>query len=570
MDNTILERALVWTQSPYDRETIEEVKRLISEDEKSCIDAFYTDLEFGTGGLRGLLGSGTNRINKYTVAMTTQGFANYLTKQCAKESLNKYVAIAYDNRNLSKELALTTAKVFAANNFRVYIFDAMRPTPELSFAVRYFSCCAGVMITASHNPKEYNGYKAYGVDGGQLVAPHDTNVIDEVRKITSLSDIKMSGNEINIKYIGAEVDIEYIDKVCSLSLNQEAVRQQKDMKIVYTPLHGTGMTTLPFALKRWGFDNIICVGEQMIEDGNFSTVKSPNPEEVPTMEMAINLAKEVKADLILATDPDSDRVGVAIPYKNENTNEIDYILLNGNRTASVLIYYLINAWRDKGKLTGKEYIVKTIVTTELLKDIAENNGVKSYDVLTGFKYIAEVLEEKQGKEVFIGGGEESYGYLAGDFVRDKDAVISCCIIAEIAAYAANRGETFIDILISLYKEYGFYKESLVSITKKGISGLAEIKQRMEDFRTNPPKNIGGIKVIEVRDYEKGFKNLPKADVLQFFMENGSKVTIRPSGTEPKIKYYFSVKNKWDDGLSFTQQDLNADRDLLMLAVDFGL
>ena len=414
MDQMIRQRAELWTKPPYDEKTRLAVQALLEGNETECADAFYRDLEFGTGGLRGILGVGTNRMNMYVVALATQGFANYLAKQCQEEKLEKRVAVSYDCRNGSSEFALTTAKVFAANGFKVFLFTAMRPTPVLSFAVRHYGCCGGVMVTASHNPKEYNGYKAYGKDGGQLVAPHDKNVMAEVAAIKDLSEVKMQGGEANIVYVDEEADNAYLEKVCALSLDRESVRKQKDLKIIYTPLHGTGMTMVPRALRRWGFENVLCVPEQMVPDGDFSTVASPNPEERAAMMPAIELAKREQAQLVIATDPDADRVGVAIA-----DGKGDFILLNGNQTGSVLVYYLLNRWKAAGRITGKEYVVKTIVTTELIKAMAEKNGVECFDVLTGFKYIAEVIGKLEGKKTFIGGGEESYGYLAGEFVRDK-------------------------------------------------------------------------------------------------------------------------------------------------------
>ncbi|MCM1532424.1 MAG: phospho-sugar mutase [Bacteroides sp.] len=565
MDQTIRQRAELWTKPPYDEKTRLAAQALLNGDEAECADAFYRDLEFGTGGLRGILGVGTNRMNVYVVALATQGFANYLTKQCAAENLQQCVAVSYDCRNGSSEFALTTAKVFAANGFKVYLFTAMRPTPVLSFAVRHYGCCGGVIVTASHNPKEYNGYKAYGKDGGQLVAPHDRNVMAEVAAIKGLSEVRMQGGEANIRYVDEEVDTAYLEKVCALSLDREAVRKQKDLKIVYTPLHGTGMTMVPRALKRWGFENVLCVPEQMVPDGNFSTVASPNPEEKAAMQPALDLARREKADLVIATDPDADRVGVAIA-----DGRGDFILLNGNQTGSVLVNYLLRKWKENGRLTGKEYIVKTIVTTELLKEMAAKNGLDCPDVLTGFKYIAEVIGQREGKQTFIGGGEESYGYLAGEFVRDKDAVIACCLIAEMAAEAACKGESFMDILCGLYKEYGFYRESLVSLSRKGQSGAEEIKAMMADFRQNPPRSIGGEKVVEVRDYKQGFAGLPPSDVLQFFTEKGSKITVRPSGTEPKIKFYFGLKCPWQDGKGYAAQDAEAALQVEKMKKDLGI
>lgn len=565
MDQEILKKATAWTQPPYDEKTREAVKRLMAENESECTEAFYRELEFGTGGLRGILGVGTNRMNVYTVSLATQGFANYLQKQCAAEKLQKSVAVSYDCRNGSADFALATAKVFAANGFKVYLFTAMRPTPVLSFAVRHYGCCGGVMITASHNPKEYNGYKAYGADGGQLVAPHDKNVMDEVAAIRDFSQVKSQGGEAHIVYVDEDVDKAYLEKVRTLSLSPKAIQQQKDLKIVYTPLHGTGMTMVPRALRRWGFENVICVPEQMVPDGNFSTVASPNPEEKVAMQPAIDLAKREKAQLVIATDPDADRVGVAIAGKDG-----EFILLNGNQTGSVLMYYLLKKWKENGLLSGKEYMVKTIVTTELIKAMADKHKVECLDVLTGFKYIAEAIAQREGKQTFIGGGEESYGYLAGEFVRDKDAVIACCLIAEMAADAACKGESFMDILCALYAEYGFYKESLVSLSRKGREGAEEIKAMMAKYRQTPPQSLGGEKVVEVRDYKPGFAGMPSSDVLQFFTEAGSKITVRPSGTEPKIKFYFGLKLPWQKGMDYAAQDAQAAEKIAAFKKDLGI
>ena len=548
IDKNILDRANKWLNEAYDIDTRNIVKDLIEKDPAELTECFYRDLEFGTGGLRGIMGVGTNRMNKYTVGMATQGLANYILRMFPGKSDCK-IAIAYDSRNNSKYFAQITAEVMSANGIKVFLFENLRPTPELSFAIRYLGCQSGVVITASHNPKEYNGYKAYWDDGGQLISPHDTNVIDEVLKITEISQVNFNGNQQLIEIIGENVDKVYLEKLKSLSLSPELIKKHKDLSIVYTALHGTGITLVPRALKELGFENIHIVEQQDIPDGNFPTLKSPNPEEKAALEMAIEKAAKVNANLVLATDPDADRVGIAV--KNDKG---EYVLFNGNQTASVLIYYLMNKWKENGKITGNEYIVKTIVTSELLKDIALKNGVASYDVLTGFKYIAEIIKRLEGKQTFIGGGEESYGYLIGDFVRDKDAVISCCIIAEMAAWAAESGKTFYDILIDLYAEYGFYKEDLLSITKKGKSGAEEIQQMMADYRNNPPLNINGSKVIMIKDYKLQssvdyLKNttekidLPKSNVLQFFTEDGSKITVRPSGTEPKIKFYFGVKDQ---------------------------
>lgn len=548
IDKNILERANKWLSDAYDIETRNIVKLLIDTDHTELTECFYRDLEFGTGGLRGIMGVGTNRMNKYTVGMATQGLANYILKMFPGKSDCK-IAIAYDSRNNSKFFAQVTADVMSANGIKVYLFENLRPTPELSFAIRHLGCQSGVVITASHNPKEYNGYKAYWEDGGQLISPHDTNVIDEVLKITDISQVKFDGNAQLIEMIGENVDKVYLEKLKSLSLSPELIKKHKDLSIVYTALHGTGITLVPRALKELGFENIHIVEQQDIPDGNFPTLKSPNPEEKAALEMAIEKAAKVNANLVLATDPDADRVGIAV--KNDKGN---YVLFNGNQTASVLIYYLLKKWKENGKITGNEYIVKTIVTSELLKDIALKNGVASYDVLTGFKFIAEIILRLEGKQTFIGGGEESYGYLVGDFVRDKDAVISCCMIAEMAAWAAEAGKTFYDILIDLYAEYGFYKEDLLSLTKKGKSGAEEIQLMMATYRNLPPTSINGSKVVMIKDYGNQIaidciKNisqtidLPKSNVLQFFTEDGSKITVRPSGTEPKIKFYFGVKDE---------------------------
>ncbi len=548
IDITAQENVQKWLNGNYDEETKEAIRKMIAENQSELNESFYKNLEFGTGGLRGIMGVGTNRMNKYTVAMATQGLANYVISSFPNVK-NLKAAVAYDCRNNSPLFAKITANVLAANGIHVYLFDKLRPTPELSFAVRQLGCQVGVMITASHNPKEYNGYKAYWDDGGQFVAPHDTNVIDEVLKIKSLEDIKMRGNEDNIEIIGEEIDKIYLDRVEKNCLLPDVIRRHSDIKIVYTPLHGTGVTLVPAILQRLGFTNVTMVKEQAVNDGNFPTVKSPNPEEKSALEMAIALAKDIDADIVMATDPDADRVGIAVKRKDGQ-----WILLNGNQTASVLTYYLVNQWKLNNKLAGKEFIVKTIVTSELIKDIAERNGVKSYDVLTGFKFIADKIKELEGKEVFIGGGEESYGYMIGDFVRDKDAVSTCAMIAEIAAWAADNGKTFFDVLVDLYKEYGFYKEDLLSMTKKGKSGNEEIKQMMVNYRSNPPKEIAGSKVVCIKDYQLQTStnlqtgaveaiNLPKSNVLQFFTADGSKVSVRPSGTEPKIKFYFGVKGE---------------------------
>lgn len=557
VDPKIIEKAKVWLEEDYDPDTRKSVKEMMKNDPAELVESFYRDLEFGTGGLRGIMGVGTNRMNKYTVGAATQGLANYLKTALIHESEIR-AAIAFDSRNNSGLFAGISAEVLAANGIKVFLFDSLRPTPELSFAVRYLKCHTGIVVTASHNPKEYNGYKVYWSDGGQLVPPHDKNVIAEVQKIESVRDIKFSGHSENIVTIGEDIDKEYISTLVSLSISPDIIKRQSDMKIVYTPIHGTGYKLVPEALKAFGFTNIQTVKEQLTPDGNFPTVVSPNPEEKAALELALKLAKKVNADLILATDPDGDRVGVGLKDNNDN-----YILLNGNQSASLLIYYLIRQWKIKGKLTGKEFIAKTIVTSELLKDIAVSHGVESYDVLTGFKYIAEIIRRFEGQKKFIGGGEESYGYLVGDFVRDKDAVAACALLAETAAWARNMGMSMYEMLINIYQEYGFYLEDLISITKKGKSGAEEIQAMMDGYRNSPPREINSIPVEIIKDYklQKEFNlisgdekpiELPKSDVLQFFLKGGSKITVRPSGTEPKIKFYFGVKGQLPDKSQFNE------------------
>jgi phosphoglucomutase len=571
----VRKRASEWLSLKYDEATRKEVESILKSDEKELIDAFYRDLEFGTGGLRGIMGAGTNRMNIYTVAKATQGLSNYLLKNFTNLPLIK-VAVAHDCRNNSRLFAETTANIFAANGIKVYLFDSLRPTPELSFSLRHFGCQSGVVITASHNPKEYNGYKAYWDDGGQVVPPHDKNIIAEVEKIASIDEIKFSGNNHLIESIGSNVDDVYIKKVKELSLSPEIIAKHKDMKIVYTPIHGTGVKLVPMALRMFGFTNIINVPEQDINDGNFPTVKSPNPEEPATMAMAIEKAKSTNAELVLATDPDGDRVGIAV--KN---NKGEFILLNGNQTGSILIYYLINRWAALGKLKGKEYIVKTIVTTDLISDISTKYNVLHYNVLTGFKYIAEIIKNNEGKTTFIGGGEESYGYLAGEFVRDKDAIIACALIAEAAAWAKDNGKSLFDLLLEIYIEFGFYKESLVNVTKKGKEGSEEIQQMMDNFRTNPPKSLGGCAVVKLLDYQlsksidlktgkKDNINLLKSNVLQFINAEGSRITVRPSGTEPKIKFYLSVKGILKNKSDFAEANAKADKQISLITKELGL
>lgn len=552
----IIERAKVWLSDKYDPETRRQVQDLIDNNHNELTESFYKNLEFGTGGLRGIMGVGTNRMNTYTVAMATQGFANYIKKMLPDVAQPK-IAIAYDCRNNSKEFAKTTAEVMSANGIKVYIFNGLRPTPELSFAIRELNCQAGIVITASHNPKEYNGYKAYWEDGGQLVSPHDKNVIAEVEKITDISMVNFKAQNDLIEYLDEKFDNIYINKILELSLSPDLIKKHKDLKFVYTPIHGTGGQIIPQLFKKAGFENIECVEEQMVVDGNFPTVVSPNPEEKAALTMAIEKAKKVNADVVLATDPDADRVGIAV-----RDEKGEFVLLNGNQTAALLTYYLLNRWNESGKLSGKEYIVKTIVTTELLFDIADKYKVKKFDVLTGFKFIADTILHNP-EMTFIGGGEESYGFLIGDFVRDKDANSACFMIAEITAWAAEQDKSLYQILKEIYKEFGFYKEGLISLTKKGISGSEEIKNMMFEFRNTPPQSILNSKVVEIKDYKSSIcKNiitgeettidLPKSDVLQFFTEDGTKVSVRPSGTEPKIKFYFGIKAELNDIKEFEQ------------------
>ncbi len=535
METNYIEVAKQWLSADYDEATRNEVKRLMENDPKELEESFYKNLEFGTGGLRGIMGVGTNRMNKYTVGMATQGVANYL-KENFKDLPQISVAVSFDSRNNSAEFAKITANVFAANGIKVYLFDSLRPVPELSYSIRHLKCQSGVMITASHNPKEYNGYKAYWEDGAQVTAPHDTNIINEVLKITSPAMVKFEGGEQNIQMVGADVDEAYLNDVSTLLVSPDSVKNHADMKMVYTPLHGTGITLVPKILSRMGFTNLSLVEAQVESNGNFPTVKSPNPEENSALEMAVALAEEKGADLVMATDPDADRVGIAI-----RDNEGKITLLNGNQTASILTYYLLRRWKELGKLNENTYIVKTIVTTELMAAMAKAFGVKCYNVLTGFKYIASVIRENEGKATFIGGGEESYGYNAGEFVRDKDAVITCALVAECAAWCADQGKTLYQLLGDIYSEFGFYKESLISLTKKGKAGLEEIQAMMKGYRENPPASIAGSPVVKVIDYNKPEETgLPKSNVLQFYTEDGSVVSVRPSGTEPKIKFYFGV------------------------------
>lgn len=546
LDPQILAKAQQWLDGNYDAETKAQVKHLIENDPKELIESFYKDLEFGTGGLRGIMGVGSNRMNVYTVGMATQGLANYLKKNFAGEQIR--VAIGHDSRNNSRKFSEHVADIFASNGFTVFLFDALRPTPELSFAIRELKCHSGVVVTASHNPKEYNGYKAYWTDGSQVTAPHDKNIIEEVAKITDVDQILTGKNPENITILGDEFDQIYLNKILTLQLSRECVLAHKDMKIVYTPIHGSGVKLVPASLKNFGFENVSVVAEQAIVDGNFPTVDSPNPEERKTMMKAIELAAKEGADLVLATDPDSDRLGVALRNKQG-----EYVLLNGNQTLALILSYQLTRWAELGKLDGKQFVVKTIVTSQMANAVAAHFGVKCYDCLTGFKYIARIIRNNEGVATYIGGGEESFGYLAGDFVRDKDAVSACSLAAEAAAWALEtKGQTLYEWLQELYVQYGLYREGLVSVVRKGKEGAELIQKMMVDFRENPPKEIVGSKVVKINDYLKSETldvvtgavtpiEEDKSNVLQWFTEDGTIVSVRPSGTEPKIKFYFGVK-----------------------------
>ena len=559
LETSVLNKINDWLQGNYDSDTKKEINELLnSESFTELTDAFYRNLEFGTGGLRGTMGPGSNRINKYTIGSATQGLSNFLMKKYPDEKIS--VAVAHDSRNRSDYFAQITAEVFSANGIHVYFFKELRPTPELSFAIRHLGCKSGVMITASHNPKEYNGYKAYGWDGGQFTSPDDQMVMNEVSAISTIDLVKFNRIEKNIELIDESLDELYLDKITELSMSKEAIERQKDLKIVYSPIHGTGITLVPAALRRFGFTNIHIVEEQSMPDGNFPTVIYPNPEEKEALTLALAKAKNIDADLVLATDPDADRVGIAI--KN---NDDEFILLNGNQTGSLLINYLLTASEQNGKLTGNEYVISTVVTTKLIEDIALSKNVGFYETLTGFKWIGALMTELQGKKVFIAGGEESYGYLVGELVRDKDAVISCAFIAEMAAFYKDQGSSLYQAMLDMYEQYGFYKEKLVSITKKGKTGAEEIKALMERFRTNTPSSLGGSKVVKLKDYELGKEtdlltgsektlDYPKSDVLQFITADSCIISARPSGTEPKIKFYCSVKTTLPDKNEFKQKD----------------
>ena len=547
LEQKVLSKAQAWLDGDYDEATKAQVKELINSDMKELTESFYKDLEFGTGGLRGIMGVGTNRMNIYTVGTATQGLANYLKKNFAGEQVK--VAVAHDSRNNSRLFAEWVADIFASNDFKVYLFDALRPTPEMSFAIRELGLHSGVVITASHNPKEYNGYKAYWTDGAQVTSPHDVNIIDEVAKITSNEQVLKGKNPENITILGEEFDKIYLDRIKQdVQLSPECVAKYHDMKIVHTPLHGSGVRLVPESLKNFGFTNVIMVPEQAVVDGNFPTVESPNPEERKTMSMAIDLAKAEGADLVLATDPDSDRLGVAL-----RTGKGDYVLLNGNQTLALLLSYQLTRWAELGKIDGNQYAVKTIVTSQMANAVAAHFGVKCYDCLTGFKYIAKIIRENEGVAKYIGGGEESFGYLAGDYVRDKDAVSACALAAEAAAWAKDTmGLTLYEWLQELYVKYGFFRESLVSVVRKGKEGAEQIQQMMVDFRANAPKVLAGSQVVKVLDYksleqldvltgEKTPIDQDSSNVLQWITADGTIVSVRPSGTEPKIKFYFGVK-----------------------------
>lgn len=564
----IRQKAQKWLDSNIDEESRKTITELLAEaDEGPLTEAFYKDLEFGTGGLRGIMGVGSNYMNRYTVGMATQGLANYIKKSFPGEELK--VAIAHDSRNNSRYFSETAAAVLTANGIHVYLFEDLRPTPELSFAIRHLGCHSGIVVTASHNPKEYNGYKAYWQDGAQLIPPHDKNVIDEVKGISSIDEVRFEKNEDLITLVGDEIDQAYLNEVAKLSLDKEVIKRQKNLSIVYSSIHGTGVHMVPAALLRFGFENVDVVEEQATPDGNFPTVVYPNPEEAEALTLALKRAKELDAELVMATDPDSDRVGIAV---KDNSGE--WVLLNGNQTAALLVYYMLKKMQELGQIKDNHYIVKTIVTTDLLEDIAESFDIPCYETLTGFKYIAEMIRLKEGKEKYIVGGEESYGYLIGDFVRDKDAVASCAMIAEMAAYAKDQGKTVYQQLEEIYEKYGRYQERLIAITRKGKQGAEEIKAIMNKFRAEPPSTLGGEKVVKMRDYgsleEKNMSDgsnttldFPKSNVLQFYTDKGSKISVRPSGTEPKIKFYISIvednassKEVVDERLDAIEADLD--------------
>lgn len=573
MDAAIQAKIDNWLSGNFDAATKEEVTQLQKENPSDLADAFYKNLEFGTGGLRGIMGVGTNRMNKYTVGMATQGYANYL-KQCFPNGVK--VAIAHDSRNNSRFFAETTANVFAANGVKVFLFEALRPTPELSFAIRTLGCQGGVVCTASHNPKEYNGYKAYWDDGSQLVPPHDKNVIKEVDKIASVDDVKWEGGSENITLIGKEMDDQYIEMVKGLSVYPEVIGKHKDMKIVYTPIHGTGITLMPQVLKRFGFDNVHIVEEQMVPDGNFPTVAYPNPEESEAMSFGLKLSEKLDADILAGTDPDADRIAIGV-----KDTAGKWVLMNGNQTAVLAFNYLMEARKAKGIAQPNDMVITTIVTTPMIDAIARGNGVNCYRVLTGFKWIAEMIRQKEGKENYIIGGEESFGLMIGDKIRDKDGISAVALLCEMAAYEKEKGRSLYEKMIDLYVEYGLYKEHLISITKKGMDGQQQIAAMMESYRNNPPKTINGAAVVQLLDYElqKGSNpqtgaewtiELPKSNVLQFILEDGSSISARPSGTEPKIKFYFSVNTKLDKAGDFEKVNAALDEKIKAVIADMKL
>ncbi|MFN9949398.1 MAG: phospho-sugar mutase [Bacteroidota bacterium] len=550
MDSVIAAKVNAWLEGPYDSATKDTIRHLQTNQPEELADAFYRNLEFGTGGLRGIMGVGTNRINQYTIGMATQGFSNYLNTTYAGVPIS--VAIAHDSRNNSRFFAETTAAVFAANGIKVYLFESLRPTPELSFAIRRLQCQAGVVCTASHNPKEYNGYKAYWNDGGQLVPPHDVNVIREVEAIQSIAEVKFTGGEHNIQLIGREMDEAYIQMVKSLSVYPEVISAQHDLKIVYTPIHGTGIKLVPEVLQQYGFTNVHVVEEQSTPDGNFPTVHYPNPEESETMQIGLDKARTLDADILLGTDPDADRVGIGVKDNHGN-----WILMNGNQTAVLAFSYMMEARKAKGIATPDDMVITTIVTTEMINRVAERNGVDCYNVLTGFKWIAEKIKELEGKKNYVIGGEESFGLMIGSLIRDKDAVSAVALLCEMAAYEKSKGKSLFDKLIDLYIDYGFFYESLISITKKGMNGQKEIADMMENYRQQPPKELAGARVVQLLDYQLQKSTnlltgeqqpiaLPRSNVLQFITADGSKISARPSGTEPKIKFYFSVNAPLSD------------------------
>ncbi len=581
MDTELLkicqQRAESWLKGNYNEETKLAVSKMLnSEDKTELIDSFYRTLEFGTGGLRGIMGAGANRMNIYTIGAATQGLANYLKIQFPELDTIK-VVIGHDCRNNSTYFARTVAGIFSANGIKVYLFDALRPTPEISFAIRHLGCQSGVMLTASHNPKEYNGYKAYWDDGAQFIAPHDVDVIKEVEKITDIEDIKFSENSNLIEIIGSEIDELFIEKIKTLSLSPDAISRHKNLKIVYSPIHGCGHKLVPMALKAYGFDNVIKVDEQYVLSGDFPTVQSPNPEEPAALDLAIKKAIATDADIVMASDPDCDRIGIAV--KNEKD---EWVLINGNQTCLIYTYYLIKKWEELGKLKGYEYVVKTIVTTEIIKDIALKSGVELYDCYTGFKWIAAVMRKNEGEKTYIGGGEESYGYLAEDFCRDKDAVSACALMAEITAWAKDNGKTLLEMLQDIYIEYGYGKEKGISVVRKGQTGASEIKQMMADYRQNPPQEIAGTKVVLIKDYQTlKAKDLlldreydltmpTTSNVLQFFTEDGTKISVRPSGTEPKIKFYIEVRGEIKKRDDFYKAEALADEKINAVRKSFGI